>query len=426
MEPGCEAEYSLVAVRRDRIPGMAMRSTMWARLLPLFLFPGSAALAAGVSEEVVSFTTHDDLKIQCLLSYPDQGPGPFPGMLLIAGSGLHDADVTLDVSTLQITHGPQSLFKPLARYFSRQGWAVQRCNKRGASFGHTDDRPLVLEGATLDDLVEDARGALETLHGHPRVVASPLVVLGHSEGTLVATRLARNSPEIDLLVLMGSVARRFDALIEYQLVDRNLTFLRQAADANDDGSLTLEELNLLDGNFGLGSVYVLNSAAVLFSSTRSAKGQLEVQGLNNRTDTDGNGRLHIADEIEPALRREAARFLELAGDGSLGRYWHSLVEARAPSTYIHRLNTPILFVHGALDVQTPVYEPLAMMAQLESSSRTDYDVLIFPTLGHSLSKPNDFYKGDGGLTILDNLTLNAPKLKIRRLLLQRIEANLAR
>jgi hypothetical protein len=73
-----------------------------------------------------------------------------------------------------------------------------------------------------------------------------------------------------------------------------------------------------------------------------------------------------------------------------------------------------------------VYEPLAMMAQLESSSRTDYDVLIFPTLGHSLSKPNDFYKGDGGLTILDNLTLNAPKLKIRRLLLQRIEANLAR
>ncbi|GAG97071.1 unnamed protein product, partial [marine sediment metagenome] len=44
-----------------------------------------------------------------------------------------------------------------------------------------------------------------------------------------------------------------DALIEYQLVDRNLAFLRQAADANGDGQLTADELNLLDGNSGLGS-----------------------------------------------------------------------------------------------------------------------------------------------------------------------------
>jgi len=221
-----------------------------ARMLPLILLLSSSALVAGVSEEIVSFTTHDDLQIQCVLSYPDRGSGPYPGMLLIPGSGLHDADVTLDVSTLSITQGPQSLFKPLAQYFSRRGWAVQRCNKRGASFGHLADRPHVLDNATLDDLVEDARSALATLHQHSRVVASPLVVLGHSEGALIATRLAAHSREIDLLVLMGSVDRRFDSLIEYQLVDRNLAFLRQAADANGDGSLTLEELDLLDAYGG--------------------------------------------------------------------------------------------------------------------------------------------------------------------------------
>jgi len=380
---------------------------------------------AGVSEEVLSFTTHDDLEIQCLLSYPDHGRGPFPGMLLIPGSGLHDADVTLDVPTLEITAGTQSLFKPLAQYFSRRGWAVERCNKRGASFGHSADRPRVLDNATLDDLVEDARLALDTLHQHSRVAASPLVVLGHSEGALIATRLAADSPEIDLLVLMGSVDRRFDALIEYQLVDRNLTFLRQAADANGDGSLTLEELDLLDGNFGMGSVYVLNSAPILFSTTRSAAGQVEVRSLNFQTDIDGDGQLHIAREVEPAFRQEAARFLELARDGSLGHYWQSLVRSPAPGAEIHRVQAPILFVHGVLDVQAPVEEPLAMMARLESRNRHDYDVLLFPTLGHSLSKPNDFYVGDGGLTLLDNLTFNAPKLKTRRRLLKRIEANLA-
>ena len=397
-----------------------------ARALAWFLVLSSPALAAGVSEEVVSFTTRDNLPIQCILSYPSEAPGPFPGMLLIPGSGLHDADVSLDVPILEITQGPQFLFRSLARYFSRHGWAVQRCNKRGASFDHAEDRPAILENATLEDLTEDARLALVALHGHPRVVASPLVVVGHSEGSLVATRLAQSNPDIDLLVLMGSVARRMDALIEYQLVDRNLDFLRQAADANGDGNLTLDELNLLDGNSGLGSVYVFNSAGILFRFKQSEGGDTVIDGFNTQTDANGNGRLHITREIEPALRREASRFLEMAVDGSLGPYWRSLVNTESPVSQIHRVDTRILFVHGALDVQTPVDEPLALMARLESKGQTKYDVLIFPTLGHSLSPPNDFYRRDGGLTSLDNLTLNAPRAKTRRLLLAQIEANLPR
>lgn len=405
---------------------MERRSSSLASLLIGAFLLSSTALAAGFKEEFVSFVTHDGLEIQCILSFPDHQPGPFPGMLLIPGSGLHDADVTLEVSTLRITDGTQSLFKPIARFFSRQGWAVQRCNKRGASFGHADDRSEVLNSSTLADLVEDARTALGTLHGHPRVVASPLVVLGHSEGTLVATQLALESPEIDLLVLLGSVARSFGDLLEYQLVDRNLTFFREAADANGDGRLTLEELDRLDGEFGLGSVYVLNSAEVLFESTRDTSGQMKVSGFHRQTDRDRNGQLDISREIEPALRRETSRLLDLGQDGSLGRYWQSLIEAEAPATYIHQVKVPLLFVHGGLDVQTPIDEPLSMMQQLESRDRRDYDILIFPSLGHSLSRPNDFFLGDGGLSILDNLTLNTPKPNTRRRLLERIEANLAR
>ena len=256
------------------------------------------------------------------------------------------------------------------------------------------------------------------------MVARPLVVLGHSEGALIATRLAVSSPEIDLLVLMGSVARRYDALIEYQLVDRNLAFLRQAADGNHDGFLTLAELDRLDGDLGLGSVFVLNSASILFETGRAADGQLEVSGFNKTTDLDGDGRLHLTREIEPAFRREATRFLRLAREGALGEYWQSLISAPAPIAQIDSVRARILFVHGALDVQTPIDEPLALMARLEAKGRDDYDALVFPTLGHSLSRPNDFFKGDGGLTTLDNLTLNAPRPKTRRLLLKSIEANL--
>ena len=53
--------------------------------------------------------------------------------------------------------------------------------------------------------------------------------------------------------------------------------------------------------------------------------------------------------------------------------------------------------------------------------RSDYDALFLPNLGHTFSPPNDYFAGDGKLSILDNLTLNVPKFEVRRRLLGRIE-----
>lgn len=403
---------------------------MVTRVLGLILLLASPVLshapasATGFFEEVTAFTTHDGLTIECILSSPADAVGPAPGMLLIAGSGLHDADVTLDEPTLTITRGPQKLFRTLARHFSREGWAVLRCNKRGASFDHVSDQPSILERSTLDDLLEDARNALRTLHQHPRVAARPLAVYGHSEGSILAARLAEEQREIDLVILVGTVGRPMTAILEYQLVDRNLVFFRQAADANGDGALTLDELDSLDGNSGLDSIYVSNCAEVLFNLSQDSDGALQVEGLNSDTDVNRDGALEIAAEIEPALRREARRLLALIEAGDLGAYLQSLLAAKPTRSFIHQLQAPILFVHGALDVQAPVGETRLLIDKLEARGRADYELLVFPRLGHALSKPNDYFKDDGGLTVLDNLTLNTPKKRVRSKLLDRIEANL--
>lgn len=386
----------------------------------------TAAAAAPVAEEIVEFATHDSLVLAGVLSYPADTTGPFPGMLLISGSGLHDADVTLDEPTLQMTRGRQKLFRSLARQFSRRGWAVLRYNKRGASFDHLTDRPAILEASTVDDLVEDARNALSTLLEHPRVAARPLVVYGHSEGTAVAARLARDQSEIDLLVLVGSVARPLREILQYQLVERHLHFLREAADADRNGALTLAELDALDGNHGLGSIYVLNIANVLFSLSRLPEGDIQIHGFHPATDLNGDGRLEISSELEPRLTEELQRLLDLARSGAFGQYQQSLVKLGDSRSFIHRLEAPILFVHGALDVQTPLEEALLLIERLERRGRRDYDLLVFPRLGHSLSRPNDYYAGDGGLTILDNPTLNAASRATHRRILRRIERILPR
>jgi pimeloyl-ACP methyl ester carboxylesterase len=400
---------------------MSSKRCHWFVLGLLLALISSAGFAAGFVEEIVSFSTHDGLTLEGVLTYPAGEVGPFPGMLLIAGSGLQDADVSIHEPTLSITYGMQKHFQVLSRHFSRNGWAVLRYNKRGASFDHIDDRPDILKASSLDDLVEDARSALRELLRHPKVAAKPLVIYGHSEGTMVATRLAADQGQLDLLVLAGSVAGDYSELLEYQLVDRNLMFFRQAADTDGDGALTRKELNALDNQNGMGSIYVRNSAELLFELVKSPSGTSLVRGFNPATDRNADGQLQIADEIDPALRAAASRLVALGRTGVLGEYLQSLLMARPNKSIIHRVNARVLFVHGELDVQTPLDEALILMAKMESNDRSDYDALFLPNLGHTFSPPNDYFAGDGKLSILDNLTLNVPKFEVRRRLLGRIE-----
>lgn len=401
-------------------PRLAITLTsVWIALL---LPPGVDAVL--ISEELVSFQTHDGLTLEGILSFPRNQAGPLPGVLLIPGSGLHDADYTLDEPLLRSTRGEQKLFRSLGRYLSRKGFVVLRYNKRGATFDHAADQPQILDASTLDDLVEDALEAFDTLASHPRVAASPLVVYGISEGALIAPRLARQEPRVDLIVLVGSLAGKIPPIFQHQEVESPVDFFHRGADLDGDGALTMEELDRLDGNHGLGSYYVLRWARYLYEGSMHPDGTIEVTGLNQTTDGNGDQRLDIETEIRPALQRDADRYLDQVRSGLLGRYLQSLGRAEALRSFIHRLDVSILFVHGELDIQVPVEEPMALIDRLERKGRENWDAIFFSKLGHALSKPNDFITDDGGLTVLDNPTANSMTKKTMRKLYQRIVANL--
>lgn len=380
------------------------------------LTSSSAATAAGFVEEIVSFSTHDDLELSGIVSYPNSDKGPFPAILMVAGSGVNDADVTIEEPLLEITRGRQKLFRNVARFLSRKGYVVLRYNKRGASFDHTADLPQLLLSSTFDDLVDDADRALESLLAHPMTDPSQVAIYGHSEGTMIAPVLARRRDDVDLLVMVGSVAGSFGQLLEYQLVDRVVQFLHGAADGNGDGFLTLEELDRLDGQFGTRSLFILNNTDILFGVDPAPDGSITVTAFNGNTDSDGDGLLQIESEIVPALHEKATRAIRGIETGTLGQYGASLLAQRPNRKIIAKVRSHLLFVQGVLDVQTPIEETLELIEKLDRKKRTNYDVLLFEQLGHSLSKPNDYYTGDGGLTVLDNPTLNAMKKKtVRRI-----------
>ncbi|WP_458723799.1 alpha/beta hydrolase [Pseudomonas brenneri] len=137
-----------------------------------------------------------------------QSAKPVPVVLIIAGSGPTDRNGN------SADGARNDSLKRLAWVLARHNIASVRYDKRGvaASLKATPDE----RNLTLDAYVADAVAWGKLLKADPRF--GPLVVLGHSEGALVATLAA---PELDpagVISLSGS-ARPVDQVIRQQLAD---------------------------------------------------------------------------------------------------------------------------------------------------------------------------------------------------------------
>lgn len=153
-----------------------------------------------------------------------KGKGPFPAVLLVHGSGPQDRDETI---------GANRPFLDIARGLAAHGIASLRYDKR------TQARPQDFRGAfgIDDETTDDAVAAVAALAGSPAIDRTRIHVLGHSQGGLLAGRIAGNSHgQVAGLILLAAPARPILDLLGEQ--NRYL--------ANLDGSVSAEEQAHLD------------------------------------------------------------------------------------------------------------------------------------------------------------------------------------
>jgi len=147
-----------------------------------------------------------------------KGNGPFPVVVLVHGSGPNDRNETV---------GGTRVFLDIAEGLADRGIASLRYEKR------TKAHPEEFAGAfTIDDeTTDDAVAAIAFLATRPDIDPKQIYIVGHSQGAMMAPRIALKAPRLAGIVLMAAPARHLEDIVYDQFA-----FLAKA-----DGTIDAQE-----------------------------------------------------------------------------------------------------------------------------------------------------------------------------------------
>ena len=129
-----------------------------------------------VSQEVT--WSLDDITMAGTIVRPD-GDGPFPGVVLVAGSGPTDRDWCSPL--LPGTNGAGKLF---AEAFAAAGFASMRYDKRASGPNVKENLPKLVGHVSMQSHLDELVAAVQAFVAQDFVDATKIIGLGNSEGTL--------------------------------------------------------------------------------------------------------------------------------------------------------------------------------------------------------------------------------------------------
>lgn len=141
-----------------------------------------------------------------ILTLPE-GDGPFAAVVMVHGSGPHDADETVFAS---------KPFRDLAHGLAARGIASLRYVKR--SKAHAARMQAETPAFGIDEEVtDDAVSAMDWLARQPGIDAARVYVLGHSLGAMLAPRICARSRACAGMVVMAGPTRPLEDLVLQQM-----------------------------------------------------------------------------------------------------------------------------------------------------------------------------------------------------------------
>ncbi len=140
-------------------------------------------------------------KIGATISRPDNKRRPL--VLLIMGTGTLDRDGNSK-------RFKTDFYKNMSDMFVNMGYVCIRYDKRGT---HESGGNFKTTG--LSDLVNDSESVIEYAKGLPYIDENRIIACGHSEGSMIATLLTKQT-KLERIILLGGACMCLKSAMEYQ------------------------------------------------------------------------------------------------------------------------------------------------------------------------------------------------------------------
>ena len=343
------------------------------------------------------------IQTRAQLTLPTVGEGPFPAVLLIHGSGAADMDGYIPPE-LSGTETGARIFWQIAEYLSERGFVVLRYDKRGVGENATILNPEVFENATVQQLQRDAEVALDVLMQQPEVDRANITLIGISEGTTIAPRIAAERPDnVKNIVLMGAASQRLYDIMYANLVNRTILFARELWDDNHDGLLSLQEVLTHPGEYL--TVPASSPAATTTADNDTATGNnTMISNIDTVTTSAAATITNITISTQPITLKQwypgvdANNDTLVEIDQELIPFALALFEQTAEDPWLQshreiapnliaieslRPTTRILILQGEEDNQTYLEQALLLEQKLTQMKYPDHMLITYPGLGHT-------------------------------------------
>jgi predicted esterase len=262
---------------------------------------------------------------------------------------------------------------------------------------------------THDDLTQDAEKALDVLIQQQEVDANHVTLVGHSEGTTIAPRVAIDNPDkVNNIVLMGAVAQNMGELGYFQSVTLPVLYAQQVLDLNHNGLISVQEAS----ENPVFSSLVGNLTLALTQNITTANGTAEQ--LNPQYNTNNDTFISINDELKPRLIDLLKSLIVVTpGEKCLAPanpcpIWLTSLYSSIPSLDIISKvpsDISILIQQGKNDSQTPIQQAFLLQQELTEVRHPDHTLITYPDLGHSFYPSSQWLTAFGPMeqTVLEDL-----------------------
>jgi pimeloyl-ACP methyl ester carboxylesterase len=299
-------------------------------------------------EEIIFKNIDAGIKLAGTLTLPPS-EGTCPAVLLLSGSGAQDRDEEV------FGHRP---FLVLADYLTRRGIAVLRVDDRGVggSTGNFDE-------ATAVDFTEDTMAGVTYLKSRKEINQELIGLVGHSEGGMIASMVAVQSPDIAFIVLIASPGMAIKKM-EYSELERTL----KANGASDDliaKNRAVQESLFVVISKEIDSKIVKDEFTSIISEFFEGLSEEErkITGVSEE-----NLEAHIHNQFR-----------------KLHSPWFRFYLPYDPGTVLQKVKCPVLALNGEKDVQvTPKENLKAITKALKAGGHKNYTVKELPGLNHLL------------------------------------------